>query len=64
MNELDKEDIALIVYSLEVYRHYLEWSVHKESVQRVLDKVKEIQENKCVCTDEPPYQECSEHNGY
>jgi hypothetical protein len=19
---------------------------------------------KCVCTDEPPYQECSEHNGY
>jgi hypothetical protein len=18
----------------------------------------------CVCTDEPPYQECSEHNGY
>ena len=45
MNELDKEDIALIIYSLEVYRHYLEWSVHKESVQRVLDKVKEIQLN-------------------
>ena len=20
--------------------------------------------NKCVCTDTPPYQECSEHNGY
>jgi len=21
-------------------------------------------ENKCVCTDEPPYKECSEHSGY
>jgi hypothetical protein len=21
-------------------------------------------ENKCLCTDEPPYKECSEHSGY
>jgi hypothetical protein len=21
-------------------------------------------ESKCVCTDEPPYKECSEHSGY
>jgi hypothetical protein len=45
MDELDEQDIKLIIYSLEVYRHYLEWSVHKDSVQRVLDKVKEIQLN-------------------
>lgn len=23
-----------------------------------------VHTSKCVCTDEPPYQECSEHNGY
>lgn len=21
-------------------------------------------ENKCVCTDQPPYKECLEHSGY
>lgn len=46
MNELDEQDIALIRYSLEVYSVHKEWSpIHKASVQRVLDKVKEIQLN-------------------
>jgi len=26
-------------------------------------EAKEV-ENKCLCTDEPPYKECLEHSGY
>jgi hypothetical protein len=46
MNELDEQDIALIVYSLEEYSVCREWHpIAKASILMVLQKMKEIQLN-------------------